>query len=271
MLSGELRRRSEARDAVIAAAGEQIWIDVVEKPIGDAIVRRFADDTVRGVVATDALIGTHTSLFDPDLLANRCFLYHLIGRGTGEWLVPIGGMGAVTDALRSRAVALGVEIACKAEVLAANEIRCAGHGQRPDRRRGAHADGGVPAGRGRPGGGRRLAGPGADHPHRCPDQDQHAAGPVAPPGIRAGPAHRVRRHHASRGGLLGAGGRLRQHRRRRAAGDPAQRGLLPLVVRPLDPERALGRHPDPVRIAHAGRTCSAPTRRPPGCGPRRPR
>ena len=43
-------------------------------------------------MATDAVIGTHTSLFDPELLANRCFLYHLIGRGTGEWLVPIGGI-----------------------------------------------------------------------------------------------------------------------------------------------------------------------------------
>lgn len=120
-LSGPLRYRAQARDAVIAAAGEQIWIDVVENPIGDAIVRRFTDDTVRGVVATDALIGTSTSLFDPELLANRCFLYHLIGRGTGEWLVPIGGMGALSDALHAKAVELGVEIRCSAAVLAANE------------------------------------------------------------------------------------------------------------------------------------------------------
>jgi phytoene dehydrogenase-like protein len=121
MLSGPLRRRSEAREAVIAAAGEQIWIDVVDKPIGEAIVRRFTDDTVRGVVATDALIGTHTSLFDPELLANRCFLYHLIGRGSGEWLVPVGGMGALSDALHIRAAELGVEILCNAEVRAATE------------------------------------------------------------------------------------------------------------------------------------------------------
>ena len=116
LLTGPLQRRSTARDAVIAAAGEQIWTDVVERPIGEMIVRRFNDDTVRGVVATDALIGTHTSLFDPDLLANRCFLYHLIGRGTGEWLVPLGGMGALSDALRARATDLGVQISCNAEV-----------------------------------------------------------------------------------------------------------------------------------------------------------
>jgi len=120
-LTGPLRRRRDVRDAVIAAAGEQIWTDVVEKPLGEMIVRRFRDDTVRGVVATDGVIGTHTSLFDPDLLANRCFLYHLIGRGTGEWLVPVGGMGALTDALIARAGSLGVEIRCGVDVVNADE------------------------------------------------------------------------------------------------------------------------------------------------------
>jgi phytoene dehydrogenase-like protein len=120
-LTGPLRRRAEVRDAVIAAAGQQIWTDVVDKPIGEMIVRRFRDDTVRGVVATDGVIGTHTSLFDPELLANRCFLYHLIGRGTGEWLVPIGGMGALTDALTAKARALGVEIRCGVDVLNVDE------------------------------------------------------------------------------------------------------------------------------------------------------
>jgi phytoene dehydrogenase-like protein len=120
-MTGPLRRRRDVRDAVIAAAGEQIWTDVVDKPLGEMIVRRFRDDTVRGVVATDGVIGTHTSLFDPDLLANRCFLYHLIGRGTGEWMVPIGGMGALTDALLTRARALGVEIRCGVEVLHVEE------------------------------------------------------------------------------------------------------------------------------------------------------
>ena len=38
-------------------------------------------------------------MHDPSLVQNRCFLYHLIGNGTGEWRVPVGGMGAVTDAL----------------------------------------------------------------------------------------------------------------------------------------------------------------------------
>ncbi|HYG93805.1 MAG TPA: NAD(P)/FAD-dependent oxidoreductase [Nocardioides sp.] len=92
------------------------WADVVENPIGVAIERRFADDTVRGVVATDALIGTFADLHDPSLVQNRCFLYHLVGNGTGEWRVPVGGMGAVTDALARAAAAAGAEIVTGAGV-----------------------------------------------------------------------------------------------------------------------------------------------------------
>ena len=35
------------------------------------------------MVATDALIGTFASVHDPGLLQNICFLYHVIGGGTG--------------------------------------------------------------------------------------------------------------------------------------------------------------------------------------------
>ncbi|HTW17267.1 MAG TPA: NAD(P)/FAD-dependent oxidoreductase [Nocardioides sp.] len=96
----------------------EIWRDVVEQPLGAAIERRFRDDLVRGVVGTDALIGTFASLHDPTLIQNRCFLYHLVGNGTGEWRVPVGGMGAVTDALARSAVEGGAEIATSAGVSA---------------------------------------------------------------------------------------------------------------------------------------------------------
>ncbi len=96
----------ELRDQVDA----DLWRDVVERPLGETIEARFSDDVVRGVVGTDALIGTFASLHDPSLVQNRCFLYHLIGNGTGEWRVPVGGMGAVTDALARAATAAGAEI-----------------------------------------------------------------------------------------------------------------------------------------------------------------
>lgn len=105
-LTEPLPREAEVRSRVDAA----VWADLVTHPLGAAVERRFADDTVRGVVATDGLIGTFASLDDPSLIQNRCFLYHLVGNGTGEWRVPVGGMGAVTDALRRAADDAGAEV-----------------------------------------------------------------------------------------------------------------------------------------------------------------
>ncbi|WP_128378201.1 phytoene desaturase family protein [Streptomyces cavernae] len=97
----ELRRTIDDEDA---------WRTLFEEPIGAAIERTFTDDLVRGVVLTDALIGTFADAHDPSLRQNRCFLYHVIGGGTGAWDVPVGGMGAFTDALASAARAAGAEI-----------------------------------------------------------------------------------------------------------------------------------------------------------------
>lgn len=93
-----------------------IWTDLVDEPIGTAIERRFTHDLVRGIVGTDALIGTFASLHDTSLAQNRCFLYHLIGNGTGEWRVPVGGMGAVTAELERVAREAGATIRTGAEV-----------------------------------------------------------------------------------------------------------------------------------------------------------
>jgi phytoene dehydrogenase-like protein len=95
-----------------------LWRDLVERPLGEAVERRFLDPTVRGVVATDALIGTFADMREPSLIQNRCFLYHLIGNGTGEWRVPVGGMGAVTGALAASARAAGAELIVNAEATA---------------------------------------------------------------------------------------------------------------------------------------------------------
>ena len=94
----------------------EVWQDVVAAPIGEAVERRFADDTVRGVVAAGALAGSFASLHDPSLVQNRCFLYHVVGDGTGEWTVPVGGMGAVTGALARSAADAGAEVITSAGV-----------------------------------------------------------------------------------------------------------------------------------------------------------
>ncbi|MGW5606038.1 phytoene desaturase family protein [Streptomyces sp. NPDC003753] len=96
---------------------EEAWRALFEEPIGAAIEARFTDDLVRGVVLTDALIGTFADAHDTSLKQNRCFLYHVIGGGTGAWDVPVGGMGALTDALAAAARAAGAVVATGSEAV----------------------------------------------------------------------------------------------------------------------------------------------------------
>lgn len=117
-LFDSLTQPLKARAEVQALVGdEQSWTDFFERPLGEVIERTFDDDVIRGIVLTDALIGTFADAHDPSLHQNICFLYHVIGRGTGDWDVPVGGMGAVTDALADRARALGVDIQLSTPVL----------------------------------------------------------------------------------------------------------------------------------------------------------
>src|SRR3569833_2853880 len=73
----------------------EAWPLLFERPIGETLTSWFGDDTVRGVVLTDALIGTFAAADGTDLRQNRCLLYNVIGNGTGVWVVLVGGLGAV--------------------------------------------------------------------------------------------------------------------------------------------------------------------------------
>jgi phytoene dehydrogenase-like protein len=97
--------------------GPDLWDRFVARPLGATLEETFHDDAVRGVVLTDALIGTFASAHDPGLAQNRCFLYHVVGNGTGEWRVPVGGMGAVTAALETAARRAGAHLVTGAEVV----------------------------------------------------------------------------------------------------------------------------------------------------------
>jgi phytoene dehydrogenase-like protein len=115
-LTEPLRTREQARHHVLVAGEPEAaaaWQAIVDEPIGHAIADAVRDDLVRGVIATDALIGTFARLDDPSLRQNICFLYHVLG---GEWDVPIGGMGSVTAALAAAAIRHGAEITTGAEV-----------------------------------------------------------------------------------------------------------------------------------------------------------
>lgn len=108
-----LRRRSE----VVAAIGDDAIVrDFLDRPLGEAIESAVQDDLVRGVILTDGLISTFAGAHDTDLQQNICFLYHVIGGGSGDWDVPVGGMGAVSGALEQAAREAGAELRTGCEV-----------------------------------------------------------------------------------------------------------------------------------------------------------
>ncbi|MCW2683711.1 MAG: FAD-dependent pyridine nucleotide-disulfide oxidoreductase [Blastococcus sp.] len=96
----------------------ELWHDLRERPLADVVADHLSDDVVRGIALTDGLIGTFADVHAADGLAGRCFLYHLIGNGTGRWRVPVGGMGAVSGAMAAAARRGGAELVSRATVTA---------------------------------------------------------------------------------------------------------------------------------------------------------
>src|SRR5213596_4270055 len=102
-------KQEMARRFDVDETSREAWRSLVEEPLGSAIERYLQNDLVRGLVFTDAKIGVFTFPHDPSLVQNRCFLYHLIGNKTGEWKVPVGGMGGVARELEEAARRSGAE------------------------------------------------------------------------------------------------------------------------------------------------------------------
>ena len=101
-----------------ALIGDELWDEFVAQPLEETLNKYFKNDVVKGIVLTDGLIGTFASA--SERLSNICFLYHLIGNGTGEWRVPKGGMGKLVEALLQRANSLGVEMRAGTEIIDIN-------------------------------------------------------------------------------------------------------------------------------------------------------
>ncbi len=109
-----LKEEAEIR----ALIGDELWDEFVAQPLEETLNKYFKNDVVKGIVLTDGLIGTFASA--SERLSNICFLYHLIGNGTGEWRVPKGGMGKLVEALLQRANSLGVEMRAGTEIIDIN-------------------------------------------------------------------------------------------------------------------------------------------------------
>ncbi|MFD2519590.1 phytoene desaturase family protein [Emticicia soli] len=111
-----LQSKEEWKAYFEAKGQAELWTNFVEEPIGKLIESHVKSDILRGVLMTDAKIGSYTYAHDTSLLQNRTFIYHIIGNKTGEWRVPQGGMGNVAAQLIKKAIDLGVEIIASSEV-----------------------------------------------------------------------------------------------------------------------------------------------------------
>jgi phytoene dehydrogenase-like protein len=89
----------------------------IENPLGHGLEKIIANDLVRGYVFTEAKIGMLTHPYDETLLQNRTLLYHIIGNVSGEWQVPVGGMGSLAAELERVARGRGTEFRLSTEVL----------------------------------------------------------------------------------------------------------------------------------------------------------
>lgn len=107
----KLPRRSDLRRQV----GERIWQMLIETPLSRTLQAQFNSDLVRGLILTDGLIGTFARA--EDAAANRCFLYHVVGNGHGQWRVPQGGMGALTNELTKACQRYGVQLETSCKVV----------------------------------------------------------------------------------------------------------------------------------------------------------
>jgi phytoene dehydrogenase-like protein len=120
MLEPLASKEDFARQFDVDDTYREAWRSLAEEPLGRAIEHYLKDDLLRGLVLTDAKIGVFTHPHDPSLLQNRCFIYHLIGNKTGEWKVPVGGMGGVARELEQAARKSGAEMFTRVTLRALN-------------------------------------------------------------------------------------------------------------------------------------------------------
>lgn len=108
-----MKTRSQLKKTFSTKTEEMLWNSLIEKPIGHHIESRLKNDALRGMALTDAKIGVFTNAFDPSLIQNQTFLYHIIG---GAWNVPEGGMIGLVNSLASQVKKHGGQIVTNSPV-----------------------------------------------------------------------------------------------------------------------------------------------------------
>ena len=92
-------------------------LDFFTKSAGDVLDAWFESDPLKAAFGFDAIVGHFASPYTPG--SAYVLLHHVIGEVNGHrgaWGHAIGGMGAITQAMRKEAEARGVEIITRCEV-----------------------------------------------------------------------------------------------------------------------------------------------------------
>ncbi|MDQ4065488.1 MAG: NAD(P)/FAD-dependent oxidoreductase, partial [Actinomycetota bacterium] len=116
-LLGYPATRKQARRAFRASGIDRLFARTVDGPISDAVEEHFENDLIRGLMASQGIIG---SAAGPRTPGNAyIYLHHAFGTIAGEpgvWGFVHGGMGAITAQLADAARAAGAEIRTEAAV-----------------------------------------------------------------------------------------------------------------------------------------------------------
>ena len=111
-----LKSRKDFQCQMTTDQEKEAWRSFIEEPLGKVIEKYASHDALRGLLMTDGKIGVFSEPHDSSLLQNRCFLYHIIGGGDGEWRVPVGGMRSLVNSLVDACKVAGVEFFTSATV-----------------------------------------------------------------------------------------------------------------------------------------------------------
>ncbi len=98
-------------------AGQRDVLDLFTKSAGEILDDWFESDPVKAVFGFDAIVGNYASPYTPG--SAYVLLHHVFGEVNGrqgQWGHAVGGMGAITAAMRAEAEARGVTVRTDAPV-----------------------------------------------------------------------------------------------------------------------------------------------------------
>ncbi|KAB2911974.1 MAG: NAD(P)/FAD-dependent oxidoreductase [Hyphomicrobiaceae bacterium] len=98
--------------------GKRLLLDLFTKSAADFLAQWFESEVVKGAFAFDGIVGAYASPYTPGTA--YVLLHHCFGEVNGKvgvWGHAVGGMGAITQAMRRTAKARGVRVRTEAPVV----------------------------------------------------------------------------------------------------------------------------------------------------------